>query len=209
MSLFDLEWKTTINEEDIKRMNEAINRLFILKKPNNSAPKSIKGDYDLSIHGNKIVLVDNIEGTSVEAKCSPEDNFDIGEGIKEAFKKLNAKREEIRKEKEEEEKMTNLSSFPTMCPEVLEAVHLIYEDFPEIETDCLLYLTELQYNPNKVVQLSNAAMDTLKEMGRCPYCGEPMQVQHYREPHPELDGCPMEDMYEPYCPNCDIGGGDV
>ena len=74
MSLFDLEWKTTINEEDIKRMNEAINRLFILKKPNNSAPKSIKGDYDLSIHGNKIVLVDNIEGTSVEAKCSPEDN---------------------------------------------------------------------------------------------------------------------------------------
>lgn len=77
-----------------------------IKKPkaNNSAPKSIKGDYDLSIHGNKIVLVDNIEGTSVEAKCSPEDNFDIGEGIKEAFKKLNAKREEIRKEKEEEEK---------------------------------------------------------------------------------------------------------
>ena len=101
MSLFNLEWKTTINEEDIKRMNEAINRLFTPKKPNNSAPKSIKGDYDLSIHGNKIVLVDNIEGTSVEAKCSPEDNFDIGEGIKEAFKKLNAKREEIRKEKEE------------------------------------------------------------------------------------------------------------
>lgn len=104
MSLFDLEWKATINEEDIKRMNEAINRLLTPKKPNNSAPKSIKGDYDLSIHGNKIVLVDNIEGTSVEAKCSPEDNFDIGEGIKEAFKKLNAKREEIRKEKEEEEK---------------------------------------------------------------------------------------------------------
>lgn len=77
-----------------------------IKKPkaNNSAPKSIKGDYDLSIHGNKIVLVDNIEGTSVEAKCSPEDNFDIGEGIKEAFKKLNAKREEIRKEEEEEKK---------------------------------------------------------------------------------------------------------
>lgn len=73
-------------------------------KPNNNAPKSIKGDYDLSIHGNKIVLVDNIEGTSVEAKCFPEDNFDIGEGIKEAFKKMNEKREEIRKEKEEEEK---------------------------------------------------------------------------------------------------------
>lgn len=104
MSLFDLEWEVIINEEDVKRMNKVINRLLAPKKPNNSAPKSIKGDYDLSIHGNKIVLVDNIEGTAVEAKCSPEDNFDIGEGIKEAFKKLNAKREEIRKVEEEEGK---------------------------------------------------------------------------------------------------------
>lgn len=70
------------------------------KKPNNNAPNSIKGDYDLSIHGNKIVLVDNVDGTTVEAKCHPDDNFDIGEGVKEAFKKLNEKR----KQKEEEEK---------------------------------------------------------------------------------------------------------
>lgn len=77
-----------------------------IKKPkaNNNAPKSIKGDYDVSIHGNKIVLVDKKDGTTVEAKCHPDDNFDIGEGIKEAFKKMNEKREEIRKAKEEEEK---------------------------------------------------------------------------------------------------------
>lgn len=73
-------------------------------KISNNAPKSIKGDYDLSIHGNKIVLVDNVDGTTVEAKCHPDDDFDIGVGIREAFKKLNEKREEIRKEKEEEEK---------------------------------------------------------------------------------------------------------
>lgn len=73
-------------------------------KPNNNAPKTIKGDYDLSIHGNKIVLVDRNEGTTVEAKCSPQDNFDVGEGVKEAFKKMNEKREELRKQKEEEEK---------------------------------------------------------------------------------------------------------
>lgn len=73
-------------------------------KPDNRAPKNIKGDYDLSIHGNKIVLVDNTDGTTVEARCHPHDNFDIGEGIKEAFKKLNEKREEILKSKEEEEK---------------------------------------------------------------------------------------------------------
>lgn len=61
-------------------------------KPNNNVPKNIKGDYDLSIHGNKIVLVDNKDGTTVEAKCHPDDNFDIGTGIDEAFKKLNEKR---------------------------------------------------------------------------------------------------------------------
>lgn len=75
-----------------------LNDLFSNKKKSNRAPKTIKGDYDLSIHGNKIVLVDNVDGTTVEAKCSPQDNFDIGEGIKEAFKKLNEEREKGSKE---------------------------------------------------------------------------------------------------------------
>lgn len=69
-------------------------------KPNNNVPKNIKGDYRLSIHGNKIVLVDDKDGNTVESKCHPDDNFDIGIGIKEAFKKLNEKRkadEEARK----------------------------------------------------------------------------------------------------------------
>ena len=74
------------------------------KLRNNNVPKSIKGDYDLSIHSNKIVLVDNVDGTTVETKCHPDDDFDIGVGIKEAFRKLNAKREEIRKQKKEEDK---------------------------------------------------------------------------------------------------------
>lgn len=74
------------------------------KKPNHKASKSIRGEYDLSIHGNKIVLVDNADGTTVEAKCHPDDDFDIGVGIKEAFRKMNKKREEIQKAKEEEEK---------------------------------------------------------------------------------------------------------
>lgn len=88
-------------------LGENISGSFTLKtkKPSNKAPKNIKGDYYLSIHGNKIVLVDNADGTTVKAKCSPEDEFDIGEGIKEAFKKLNEKREELRKQKEEEKKI--------------------------------------------------------------------------------------------------------
>lgn len=101
-------WTLTFNGESVPG-NVTINaelfgELISPKKPNNNAPKSIKGDYDLSIHGNKIVLVDSVDGTTVEAKCHPDDDFDIGFGIREAFRKLNEKHEEIRKQKEEEEK---------------------------------------------------------------------------------------------------------
>ena len=102
--------------------------------------------------------------------------------------------------------MSNLSSYPNMYPEVLEAIHLMYEDYPDVEVDCLLYLTELRDNWSRTAELSDEAFTNLQEMGRCPYCGELMQIHHYKELHPELDGCPMEDMVDWYCPNCDIGG---
>lgn len=104
--------------------------------------------------------------------------------------------------------MPKLSSYPNMYPEVLDAIHLMYEDNPEVEIDCLLYITELRDNWARTAELSNQAINKLEEMGCCPYCGELMQYHHYKEPHPELDGCPMENMREPYCPNCDIGGVD-
>lgn len=104
--------------------------------------------------------------------------------------------------------MSKLSSYPNMYPEILEAIHLMYEDYPSVEVDCLLYLTELRDNWPRTAELSNGAFAKLQEMERCPYCGELMQYHHYKEPHPELDGCPMEDMTETYCPNCDIGGVD-
>lgn len=95
-------WSFTFDLDGVEINGKILNEIIGAKKPNNNAPKSIKGDYDLSIHGNKIVLVDNADGTTVEAKCHPDDNFDIGEGIKEAFKELNEKREEFRKHREEE-----------------------------------------------------------------------------------------------------------
>lgn len=97
-------WSFTFDLDGVEINGKILNEIIGAKKPSNNAPKSIKGDYNLSIHGNKIVLVDNADGTTVEAKCHPDDNFDIGEGIKEAFKKLNEKREEIRKQKEAEKK---------------------------------------------------------------------------------------------------------
>lgn len=105
--------------------------------------------------------------------------------------------------------MSKLSYYPDMSSEVLEAVHLMYEDYPEVEVDCLLYLTELQYNRKLSNDLSMEAVEKLKEMGRCPNCGEPLQTYHYQEPHPELDGCPKEDFYELYCSRCDIRGDDI
>lgn len=78
-----------------------------IMKPNNNAPKTIKGDYDLSIHGNKIVLVDNADGTTVESKCHPDDDFDIGDGIKQAFNKLN----EERKKQKELDKKINIGDY--------------------------------------------------------------------------------------------------
>lgn len=103
------EYEDEFWKETNKNLNNFLNYITNVNKdknckPNNNAPKSIKGDYDLSIHGNKIVLVDNKDGTTVEAKCHPDDGFDIGVGINEAFKKLNQKREEDNKQKKEEEK---------------------------------------------------------------------------------------------------------
>lgn len=95
------DWSFIFNLDGVKINGKILNEVTMPKKPNNNAPKTIKGDYDLSIHGNKIVLVDNADNTTVETKCHPDDNFDIGEGMKEAFKKLNEKRGKIRKAEEE------------------------------------------------------------------------------------------------------------
>lgn len=102
--------------------------------------------------------------------------------------------------------MSKLSSYPNMYPEVLDAIHEMYKVYPDVEVDCLLYLSELCDNWDRTLELSIKAIETIKGMNRCPYCGEPMQIYHYQEPHDELDGCPMENMSEPYCPNCDIRG---
>ena len=104
--------------------------------------------------------------------------------------------------------MSKPSSYPNMYPEILDAIHYIFEDMPDVEIDCLLYLTELRDNWSRTAELSHKAIERLEDMGRCSYCGEEMSYHHYQEPHPELDGCPMENMSELYCPNCDIGGED-
>ena len=164
-------------EEYIRNLSQAIidctkndlsNFHITFKKPNNNAPKFIKGDYDLSIHGNKIVLVDNIDDTTVEAKCHPDDDFDIGAGIKEAFKKLNEKREEIRKQKEEEEKKIKVGDW-------VEVINYLksYDTYPEWLCDKVDFETVKNYvygyyAPNgligKVVAVGTHDKDKSKKM---------------------------------------------
>lgn len=122
-----------------------------LKKPNNNAPKSVKGDYTLSIHGNKIVLVDSKDGATVEAKCHPDDEFDIKAGIEEAFKKLNEKREELRKQKEEEEKRIKVGDW-------VEVVNwgMTYDTYPD-----WLY-TRVDFENVKVYDYNNCCKNGTK-----------------------------------------------
>lgn len=103
--------------------------------------------------------------------------------------------------------MSKLSSHPNMQPEVLEAIHEYFKDNPEIEVDCLLYLASLRDNSAiKRAKLSAACYKALERYGYCSKCGERKQVVTIREPHPELDGCPYENITEEYCPNCDLPG---
>lgn len=64
------------------------------KKPNNNVSKNMKGNYDLSIHGNKITLTDKDSKITVESRCHPDDEFNIGIGMTEAFEKMDAKKKD-------------------------------------------------------------------------------------------------------------------
>lgn len=100
--------------------------------------------------------------------------------------------------------MSKLPCYHNMLSEILDAIHLMYEDDPQTEVDCYLYLSNLKYNQLQIAELNIMALNKIEDMGRCPNCGEIIQTYHYRVPHPELDGCPYEDLYELTCPNCDL-----
>lgn len=99
-------------------------------------------------------------------------------------------------------------NYPDMTSEIIEAIHLMYEDDPNLEVDCYLCLGAFKSDPRLAMRASIESQMALEKMNRCGICGCELQVCHYKEPHPELDDCPMEDMTVVYCPNCDIGGYD-
>ena len=60
-----------------------------------------------------------------------------------------------------------------MKSEIIDAIHLMYEDHPEIETDCYLYLISLKQDElkNRRNSLAACAQEQLINMGRCILCG--------------------------------------
>ena len=81
---------------------------------------------------------------------------------------------------------------PNMTPEVLEAIHLMFEDYPDIEADCYLYLSALNTDNYLLFYLSDQAKNELNRMNRCVVCGDELE---YRD---------KKNVNEWYCPNCNI-----
>lgn len=94
-----------------------------------------------------------------------------------------------------------LSNLPNMMPEVVEAVHLMHEDNPDVELDCMLYLKRIVADDPK---MSSSVLDWFDEQERCNVCGERLATYTYNEPHPELDGHPHERLIATMCPKCDF-----
>ena len=54
----------------------------------NMAPEYLEGNYRLTIKGSNTLVVSDDDGNSAVAKCHPDDEFDIGAGVKVAMEKL-------------------------------------------------------------------------------------------------------------------------
>ena len=93
---------------------------------------------------------------------------------------------------------------PNMTAEVLESIHLMFEDNPEVEVDCLLFLSKLDQNLDHVIALSTKAHNTLKDQNRCVNCGEKLETYFHKENHRGVDGDYVEEIGESFCPNCDV-----
>lgn len=79
-------WETDVLNDVMDMFNIKFKSPYKVPKEINKAPKELEGEYILTIKDNTITLLDSKSNKYV-ARCHPEDNFSISEGIKEAFKK--------------------------------------------------------------------------------------------------------------------------
>lgn len=79
-------WENDVLNDVMDMFNIKFKSPYDVPKEINKAPKELEGEYILTIKDNTITLLDS-KGNKYVARCHPEDNFSISEGIKEAFKK--------------------------------------------------------------------------------------------------------------------------
>ena len=91
---------------------------------------------------------------------------------------------------------------PRMVGELFDSIENLFSNDEEIMADVYVYLANLPFDLNEVQYLSQQAMIKLDKMDRCTRCGDKLRFLEIKEPHPELDGCPVEILTDAYCENC-------
>lgn len=88
-------WTLYVNESNFgEEFFKLVGLLDDKFKGSPNAPKDIEGSYTLTVNGRTVTLSDGKD--KVEASCYYEDNFDIGEGVRQCFEKLKKARKEIK-----------------------------------------------------------------------------------------------------------------
>ena len=75
------KWRFNIRQKGAKNMEGRI-KVHRITKKKNEAPKEISGDYTVKIDKKNVVVKDNKTGISAKAKCHPDDDFNLEEGLK-------------------------------------------------------------------------------------------------------------------------------
>lgn len=89
--------------------------------------------------------------------------------------------------------------------EIIDGLHLAYEDDPALEAKCLAYLANMTSIQQRL--LANDCAKALDDACRCRKCGQVMELHHGKEWHDEVQG--YESYVEAYCPHCDITEEDM
>lgn len=89
--------------------------------------------------------------------------------------------------------------------DIIDAIHLAYEDDPAMEAQCLAYLANLM--PSQQATLTHDCGEALTRACRCRKCGAVMELHHGKEWHEETRD--YESYVEAYCPHCDIAEEDM
>lgn len=87
--------------------------------------------------------------------------------------------------------------------EVFEAIVSEYKDDEETLKDSLMYLYKGCNFDERMKRLRLKIVDWFCDNDYCIECGSKFEIKEIQEKHTELDGSPIEYLYEHVCPICD------